>query len=121
MPGLDAQARWVNTTKAVPGTGPDIVYVFSFDKTVSTRAFRVALNRQGLKELDKVEIRDGQGQWSDAGAVTRRDAPAGCDYVWLEQELAGTRQVEALRLNFRHETGTVTAANVAVLQETAAP
>jgi len=119
-PGLEANGTWLNTAKAVPGTGPGIVNVFSFDKTVTTRALRVALDRQGLRDLDKVETRDAQGKWIDAGPTARRDAPAACDYVWLEQELPETRQVDALRFSFRKKMGTITAANAGVLQESGA-
>jgi hypothetical protein len=115
-PGLNAQGTWLNSTKAVPGAGPGIVNVFSFDKAVSTRALRAALNRQALQDIEKAETRDAQGNWSDAGPIIRRDAPAGCEYVWLVQELPDTRQVDALRFTFRQQPGTISVSNPSVLQ-----
>jgi hypothetical protein len=120
-PGVGAHGTWLHTAKAAPAPGPAIVNVFTFDTAVRTRALRVALNPQGLRDLEKVETRDAEGNWSDAGPISRRDAPAACEYVWLEQELPGIRQVEALRFSFSRTPGTITAANPGVLQESAGP
>lgn len=116
---LGGQGNWVNTTKAVPQPGSRIVNVFGFDKAIMTRALRVALDLNALRDIEKVETRDAQGNWSDAGPVVRYDAPMACEYVWLEQELPQMRQVEALRFTFRREIGTMTAASPGVLQEPA--
>jgi hypothetical protein len=118
-PGLAAQGRWLTTTSAVPGTGPAIVNVFSFDKVVTTRALRVALDPHALRTIQKMETRDAQGNWKDAGPLRRLEAPAGCEYVWLEQELPETRQTDALRFTFRRESGTIRVASAGVLRETA--
>jgi hypothetical protein len=119
-PGVGAPGTWLNTAKAAPAPGPGIVQIYSFNAAVTTRALRVALNRQGLKDLEKAETRDAQGTWTDAGPIARREAPAACEYVWLEQALPDTRQVNALRFTFRNELGTITVANPGVLQESAA-
>jgi hypothetical protein len=118
-PGLAAQGSWLTTTKAVPGPGPDLANVFSFDKAMTTRALRVALDLHALRTIQKVETRDVQGNWQDAGPLRRPAAPAVCEYVWLEQELPETRQMDALRFTFRRELGTITVSNAGVLQETA--
>jgi hypothetical protein len=119
-PGVGAAGTWLNTAKAAPAPGPGIVQIYSFNAAVTTRALRVALNRQGLKDLEKAETRDAEGKWTDAGPIARREAPAACEYVWLEQALPDTRQVNALRFTFRNELGTITVANPGVLQESAA-
>lgn len=111
------QGTWLTTTKAVPGTGPGIVNVFSFDKAVTTHALRVALDLQALRDIEKVETRDAQGNWSDAGPVVRREAPSACEYVWMVQELPDARQVDALRFTFRQAPGRITVSNPGVLQE----
>ena len=118
-PGLAAQGSWLNTTKAVPGPGPDLANVFSFDKAMTTRAVRVALDPHALSTIQKLETRDVQGTWRDAGPLRRPTAPAVCEYVWLELELPETRQTDALRFTFRREPGTMTVASAGVLQETA--
>jgi hypothetical protein len=118
-PGLAAQGSWLTTTKAVPGPGPDLANIFSFDKAVTTRAVRVALDLQALRTIQKMETRDAQGNWQDAGPPRRLEAPAVCEYVWLEQELPETRQTDALRFTFRRESGTMTVSNAGVLQDAA--
>lgn len=115
--GMGARGSWLETTKAAAGPGPGIAHVFSFDREVRTHALRVALNPQGLQDIEKMETRDAQGNWHDAGPVPHGEAPAGCDYVWLVQALPEARQLDALRFSFRRRLGTVTAANPAVLQE----
>jgi hypothetical protein len=118
-PGLAAHGSWLTTAKAVPGPGTDLANVFSFDKVVTTRALRVALDLHALRTIEKMETRDAQGNWKDAGALRRLEAPAVCEYVWLEQELPETRQTDALRFTFRRESGTITVASAGVLQDAA--
>jgi hypothetical protein len=57
-----------------------------------------------------------KGKWLDAGPVTTHEAPAGCDYVWLQQDLGGQRQVAAVRYTFHRSEEPVTLANAAVFQ-----
>jgi len=114
-PGLPG--RWMSAPRAAPEPGSAHAQIYSFDTPVTTRALHMGLNRQALRDLEKMEIRDGAGNWSDAGPVATRDAPAVCDYVWLEQTLTEARQVGAVRLSFRQTMGTVTVMNVGVLQE----
>jgi hypothetical protein len=120
-PGPATRRAWLNTDTAIPesSTGPRVVTVYGFDKPVRTRVLRVALDRLALKTLEKAETRDAQGNWIDAGQVSGRAAPVGCEYVWLEQALPQTREVEALRFTFRREDGTMTSANAGVLREAA--
>lgn len=118
-PALAAHGSWLTTAKAVPGPGPELANIFSFDKAMTTRALRVALDLHALGTIEKVETRDAQGNWTDAGPLGHAEAPAVCEYVWLEHELPETRQTDALRFTFRRELGTMTVANAGVLQETA--
>ncbi len=118
-PSLATQAGWLSSTKAMPASGMGgggIVNVFSLDKPVTARALRVALDLQALRDIEKVETRDAQGNWSDAGPISRAEAPVACEYVWLQQELPAARQVEALRFSFRQEPGTMTVSSPGVLQ-----
>lgn len=117
-----ASGTWLNTTKAVPASvpGDGTANVFSFDKAVPTRALRVALDLQALSNIERVETRDAEGKWRDAGPIGHREAPIACEYVWLELALPETRRVDALRFTFRQAPGTITTANPGVLQESVA-
>jgi hypothetical protein len=77
---------------------------------------RAGLNRAALRALDKVEFRDAGGQWIDAGPVAFHEAPAGCDYVWLQQDLGSARRVDALRFSFHRSAAPVTLSDAGVLQ-----
>jgi hypothetical protein len=116
--GRGMRGSWLNTTKALPApsSGASIVSVYSFDKPVTTRVLRVALDLQALSNIEKVETRDAQGTWREAGPLVRREAPVNCEYVWLQQELPEARQVDALRFTFRNAPGTMSSANAGVLQ-----
>ncbi|WP_230020541.1 hypothetical protein [Massilia sp. Bi118] len=116
--GTAAQVRgkWLVAPKAAPEPGQPYTMVQQFDSAAMTGAVRAGLNRAAVRALDKVEIRDAQGKWTDAGPVTVHETPRGCDYVWLQQDLGGLRQVGALRYTFRRSDDPVTLANGAVFQ-----
>jgi hypothetical protein len=113
---LETQGKWLIAQKAEGEPNHPYVFIYSLDKARTTRALHVALNRQGLRDIEKVEIRDAAGNWSDVGPLPAHDAPDACNYVWLEQALRGTQQVKALRLSFRSGLGSITAANAGVLE-----
>jgi len=110
------QGKWLNAPKAFPEPGKLNTFIQQFDAAAATGAVRAGLNRAALRVLDKVETRDAQGQWTDAGPVTIHEAPLGCDYVWLQQDLGGQRQVEALRYTFRRSKETVSVSNAAIFK-----
>lgn len=107
---------WLVAPKAMPEPGQANTFIQQFAAATPTGAIRAALNRAGLAALDKVETRDAQGKWMDAGPVSVHAAPPGCDYVWLQQDLGGTRQVDALRYTFRRSEDPVTLANAAIFK-----
>jgi hypothetical protein len=109
------EGSWVTAPKAYPEAGHSYTFVQQFDKATMTGTVRAALNRAGLRTLDKVEIRDARGNWSDAGPVTVHEAPAGCDDVWLQQDLGSPREVAALRFTFRRGSDPMMLANAGVL------
>jgi hypothetical protein len=99
-----ASGSWIAAARAVPAsTSADApTFVFTFKEPIRAPAFRVALNARALHNLDKVENRDAQGNWSLAWAGGRTDAPAGCDVVKMAHPfVAGRRDVAALRITFR--------------------
>lgn len=110
------EGQWLLAPKAYPEPGQPYTSVLQFEMVVSTGAVRAGLNRAALRALEKVETRDAQGRWQDAGPVSIHEAPEGCDYVWLQQDLGGQRQVAALRYAFRRSEAPVTVANAAVFQ-----
>jgi predicted pyridoxine 5'-phosphate oxidase superfamily flavin-nucleotide-binding protein len=112
----DAQGSWQAAPKAFPEPGQPYTFVQQFDAAISTGAVRAGLNRAALRALAKVETRDAQGRWMDAGPVTVHEAPRGCDYVWLQQDLGGQRQVEALRYTFRRSEEMVSVSDAAILK-----
>jgi hypothetical protein len=111
-----SQGSWLNAPKSMPEPGHPTTFLQLFDAATMTGAVRVALNRAALAALDKVEFRDADGKWTDAGALTVHEAPAGCDYVWLQQELGSARQVDALRYTFRPSAEPITLANAALFK-----
>jgi hypothetical protein len=113
---VHAKGKWLVAPKAAPEQGRPYTMVQQFESATMTGAVRAALNRAAVRVLDKVETRDAQGKWLDAGPVNIHEAPGGCDYVWLQQDLGGQRQVEALRYTFRRSDEPVTLANGAVFQ-----
>ena len=118
-PGAGPSALWVNAPAVANGSGSPIVHIYTFDEPIPARALHVALNRQALRDLEKMETRDSRGGWSDAGMLASREAPAACDYVWLEQELPNARQVQALRLSFRSGSDSIATAAGGVLPDIA--
>ena len=117
--GTAAQAphgNWLNAPKAMPEPGRPYTFIELFDAAMTTGTIRAGLNRAALAALDKVEIRDADGKWRDAGAVTVHEAPPGCDYVWLQQDLGGQRQVEALRYTFRRSEAMLSISDAAILK-----
>ncbi|QJD99118.1 hypothetical protein HH212_02940 [Massilia forsythiae] len=107
---------WVDAPHARAEPGQPFVYHYAFDKTVTGRAFHVALNRKAWRSLDKVEARDARGEWTVVWAGTLPEAPAECEYLRLEQAFAnGPRQVDAMRFSFYPGPETITAADAGVL------
>lgn len=116
--GTAAQVRgkWLVAPKAAPEPGQPYTMVQQFESAALTGTVRAGLNRAAVRALEKVETRDAQGKWREAGPVTVHETARGCDYVWLQQDLGGQRQVEALRYTFRRSDDPVTVANAAVFQ-----
>jgi hypothetical protein len=110
------EGTWLVAPKAAPEPGQPYTFVQQFASVASAGAVRAGLNRAALRALDKVETRDAQGTWLDAGPVSIHEAPEGCDYVWLQQDLGGHRQVAALRYTFHRSEAPVTVTNAAVFQ-----
>lgn len=110
------RGNWQTAPKAFPEPGHPYTFIQQFDAAASTGAVRAGLNRAALRALDKVETRDAQGKWMDAGPVTVHEAPRGCDYVWLQQDLGGARQVEALRYTFRRSEDMVSISDAAIFK-----
>lgn len=108
------QGGWLNASRAMPEPGRPHTFVELFDAPVTAGAVRAGLNRAALAALDKVEIRDAEGKWTGLEPVGIHEAPAGCDYVWLRQDLGGARQVAALRYTFRRSDDAVTLADAAI-------
>jgi hypothetical protein len=103
-----ASGSWIAAARADPtSTSADApTFVFTFREPIRTPAFRVVLNARALHNIDKVESRDAQGNWSLAWAGGQADAPAdapaGCDLVKMAQPfVSGRRDVAALRVIFR--------------------
>jgi hypothetical protein len=48
--------------------------------------------------------------------VTVHEAPRGCDYVWLQQDLGGQRQVAALRYTFHRSEDPVSLSDSAIFK-----
>jgi hypothetical protein len=112
---VDAQqGRWLVAPKAMGEPNHPYTFIQQFDKAATTRTVRAALNRAALAALEKVEFRDAAGKWIDAGPAAVHEAPAGCGYVWLQQDLGGARQVDALRYTFHRSDEPVTLANAAL-------
>jgi hypothetical protein len=110
------QGSWVTAPKAMPEPDHPLTFVQLFNAAATAGAVRAALNRAALAALDKVEFRDAEGNWTDAGPVSVHEAPAGCGYVWLQQELGGARKVDALRYTFRSSAEPITLANAGILK-----
>ena len=108
------EGKWLIAARNGGAPGDRYNFVQEFDAATSTGAVRAALNRAALRALEKVETRDAQGKWLDAGPVSIHEAPDGCDYVWLQMDLGGQRQVAASRYTFSFSDEPVTLANAAL-------
>jgi hypothetical protein len=108
------QGRWLTAPKAMTEPNEPYIFIQQFDKAATTGTVRAALNRAALAALEKVEFRDAAGQWVDAGPTGLHEAPAGCDYVWLQHDLGGARRIDALRYTFHRSDAPVTLANAAL-------
>jgi len=116
-PGTAAQApqgSWLIAARVMPEPGRPSTFVALFDAPATASAVRAGLKRAALAALDKVEIRDAEGKWAELAPAGVHQAPAGCDYVWLRQDLGGARQVAALRYTFHRGDEALTLADAAV-------
>jgi hypothetical protein len=114
--GHARQGKWLTAFNSAAEPGNSSSFIYLFETAPVTGALRAGLNRAALRELEKVEFRDAAGKWVDAGPVAVHEAPDGCDYVWLQQDLGGTRKLDALRYTFRRSMDTLTLSEVAVLR-----
>lgn len=112
----DADGAWVGAGHAQGVPSTQTAQEYSLDRPVDTHVVRAAMDRQAWKLLDKVEVRDADGQWLPAWSGAKAAAPARCDYLWFKQALARDVRVGAVRLVFRRENGLFTAGDVAVLK-----
>lgn len=110
------QGSWLIAPRAMPEPGRPSTFVELFDAPATASAVRAGLNRAALAALDKVEIRDAEGKWTGLTPVGVHEAPAGCGYVWLQQDLGGARQVAALRYTFRRSDEAVILADAAIFK-----
>lgn len=111
----DTAGAWIAApqTGAAPGFASS--WLFTFDAPIRTDAFRIALNPRALHNLDKVETRDAQGNWSVAWTSGKVDAPAGCNAVKMAQTFAaGGRDIIALRIVLHPVFRTMTLTGVGV-------
>jgi hypothetical protein len=108
---------WISATQTVSVPGPASFWLYTFETPVQADAFRVALNPNALQNLDKVETRDAQGNWSTAWTGGRAGTPDGCDAVKMAQTFAGgRREITALRFVLRPILGMLTVGDVGVLK-----
>jgi hypothetical protein len=110
-----ANGAWSSTSRAQGEPGAQLAEVHSFDAPVRTKAFRLAVDRQGWRQLDHVDVRDADGKWQPAWAGPKPAAPARCNVVRFQQTLVRDVNVGAVRLVFRREEGEFTAGDVGVL------
>ena len=110
----DPAGEWIVAPQTGPAPGFASSWLFTFNEPVRTDAFRIALNPTALQNLDKVETRDAQGNWSVAwtGQV---GTPAGCDAVRMSQAFAsGQRDITAMRIILHPVLGKMIFTNVGV-------
>jgi hypothetical protein len=108
---------WIGAPQVVSAPGFASSWLFTFNKPVRTDAFRVALNPTALQNLEKVETRDAQGNWSVAWTAGQAAPPTGCDVVKLAQTFAsGRREITEMRLIIHPVFGKLMFANVGVRQ-----
>lgn len=112
----DADGTWVNASHARGVPSEQTAQEYALAKPVAGHVVRAAMDRQGWDLLDKVEMRDADGNWQLAWAGKQPAAPAQCGYVWYKLMLARDARIGTVRLVFRRENGSFTAGNLAVLK-----
>jgi hypothetical protein len=120
MLGSARQARgtWVTPSHTDSESVQPSRTVFRFDTPLKANAFRVAFNQEGMRALDKIEVRDADGNWHPAWPGLQSDVPATCEYVLLQQSFEDSpRMVSALRISLYFGPAHVTEAEVGLLQE----
>lgn len=117
----EAQGSWTDAPHAAPQPGNNDVMEFTLDAPVEASAFQLALSAKAFRDLDKVEVRDAKGNWHLAWLGIQLSAPAGCDYVRLEQTMQNVHEVGALRVSFHPGMGSVTAGQVRLLRDVPSP
>jgi len=117
----EEKGSWTDAPHAAPQPGNKDALEFTLDAPVEARAFQLALSAQAFHDLDKVEVRDAKGSWHLAWLGIQLSAPAGCDYVRLEQSMQNVREVGALRVSFHPGMGLATAGQVRLLRDAPEP
>lgn len=114
----DRPGVWINAANATPAPDIPASMIFTFNGAIRTDAFRAALNPGALENLDKVESRDAQGNWSIRWTGKRPAAPSDCPAVKLAELFAnGQHEVTALRITLRPVIGvSMNVADVSVLK-----
>jgi hypothetical protein len=107
---------WIAATQTVPASGPASDWFYTFETPIHADAFRVALNPNALHNLDRVETRDTQGNWSTVWTGGQAGTPAGCEAVKMAQSFAGgQREITALRFVLHPILGMLSLGEVGVL------
>lgn len=108
---------WIAATQTVPASGLASTWLYTFGTPVQADAFRAALNPNALRNLDKVETRDAQGNWSAVWTGGQAGIPDGCDAVKMVQGFeGGRREITGLRFVLRPILGMLTVGDVGVLK-----
>jgi len=111
----EAAEAWIAAPQAGSAPGFASSWLFTFNEPVRVDAFRAALSPRALHNLDKVETRDAQGNWSVAWTGGQGGVPAGCDAVTISQAFAaGRRDITAMRIVLHPVFGAMTLTNVGV-------
>jgi hypothetical protein len=111
------RGTWTDARRAAPAPNRPAASIYTFEEPLKAHAFHAALNAQGWRDLETVESRDAHGDWHPVWSGKHDAAPAGCEFVQVEQAFdGGTRDVAALRFTIRPEEGTSMTAEVGVLQ-----
>lgn len=108
---------WIAATQTVTVPGPASAWFYTFETPIHADAFRVALDPNALRNLDRVETRDTQGNWGTVWTGGQVDTPAGCDAVKMAQAFAGgRREITGLRFVLHPILGMLTVGGVGVLK-----
>jgi hypothetical protein len=108
---------WIAATQTVPAAGLASSWLYTFEAPVQADAFRVALNPNALRNLDRVQSRDAQGNWGTVWTGGQAGTPDGCGAVKMAQAFAGgRREITALRFVLRPILGMLTVGEVGVLK-----